>query len=152
MRIVLDTNLLARAATPGRGMAREIVRLALSPPNVLVASPDLVIELSRVLRYNRIRGMHGMDDAAINHHLKQLVDAAELVAPPSGIAIGAVPSDADDEMILACAAVGRADVLCTLDKHFQAPEALKFCLNHGVRVVSDRELLELLRSPPEAGP
>src|SRR5262245_13418497 len=42
----------------------------------------------------------------------------------------------------------QAEVLCTLDRHFRHPDVEAYCTAHGVRIVNDTELLQLLRTPP----
>jgi predicted nucleic acid-binding protein len=50
MRIVLDTNVLARAVTGPGGPAGELLR-RVQRDHLLVLSPFLITELARVLRY-----------------------------------------------------------------------------------------------------
>jgi len=68
MRIVLDTNILARALTGPSGPAAEVVR-AIVEPHLLVVSPFLLWELTRVLGYERLRRLHGRDDAGIGQYV-----------------------------------------------------------------------------------
>ena len=53
--------------------------------------------------------------------------------------------DPKDDPVLYTAVAGKADVLCTLDRHSGAPEVLAFFADRGIRVMTDVELLgELL--------
>jgi predicted nucleic acid-binding protein len=53
-------------------------------------------------------------------------------------------ADPKDDPIVYTAVAGKADVLCTLDRHFQSPAVLDFLRTHGIRVLSDVELLREL--------
>lgn len=65
MHVVLDTNILVRAA-PGRtGPARELLEMIAESPHMLVSSPPLLEELAEALDYPRLRALHGLDDAGI---------------------------------------------------------------------------------------
>ena len=145
MRILLDTNILARATPGPSSLSRELVRLASLPPHVLILSPFLVSELSRVLGYERLRRVHGLDDAAIREHLLDLQATALLVDPPAAGGLS-VPHDPDDDPVIAAAIAGQAEVLCTLDRHLWHPDVLTFCGQHGTRVRTDVELVQELRA------
>jgi predicted nucleic acid-binding protein len=62
MRVVLDTNILARAAGSRGGPAGELFE-RICGGQVLVVSPELLAELARVLNYDRVRRMHRLSDA-----------------------------------------------------------------------------------------
>jgi predicted nucleic acid-binding protein len=57
-----------------------------------------------------------------------------------------VPADAKDNPIVMTAVVGKAAVLCTLDKHLHQPPVVDFCAKHGVRILKDADLLAELRN------
>jgi putative PIN family toxin of toxin-antitoxin system len=145
MRMVLDSNVLVRALCHPLGAAAELVR-QIGVKHQLVVSPFLLVELARVLRYERIRRLHGMDDEATNAAVDAVARMCEVVTPPEGLVEPPIARDPDDNPIIATAIVGRADVLCTLDKHLRRPEVVALCRQHGVRVLTDAELLMELRS------
>ena len=68
--------------------------------------------------------------------------ASQIVEPAVGGPV--VLADADDDPIVYTAVAARADVLCTLDHHFGAPNVLEFLSGRGVRVLSDVQLLREL--------
>ena len=76
MRIVLDTNVLARAAMRTSGLARELLLHCTEDPHVLVLSEFLISEVSRVLRYARMRKAHGLGDEDIEEYLGHLIPYA----------------------------------------------------------------------------
>lgn len=152
MRAVLDTNVLARAARPA-SPAAEVLGLLAALPHLLVLSPYLVLELARVMRYDRVRRIHGLDDAGIDAFVAQAQAAALLVNPPAALtAAGVVPSDPRDDPVITTAVAGKAEVLCTRDRHFYHAAVLAHCAQHGIRVLNDAELLRELRLPQSGRP
>lgn len=142
MRVVLDTNVLARAV-PGRNSpARQLLERLLNPTHVLVSSPILLDELARVLRYDRVRAIHGLDDPAIDAYVESIRTASLLVpmtSPPK------VAGDPDDDFVIATAVDGQADVLCTWDRHLHVDAVTQYLAPLGVRVVRDVDLLQELQ-------
>jgi hypothetical protein len=67
------------------------------------------------------------------------VDVDNTVAPPI--------RDAKDIHIVQTAISGKADYICTLDEHFYEVPAVMFCSERGVTVISDIDLLRLVRGP-----
>ena len=147
MRIVLDTNILVRANTKARGPARELLQLIIaSPEHTLLLSPFLLQELERVFSYERIRMLSKMSDEEVGEYLHYLraKDATEVVFP--GPSPRVVPADPDDDAVVHTAVVGRADALCTLNRHFFSSEVRDYCRERGVFITNDLDLLDLLRS------
>lgn len=145
MRILLDTNILARAATPNPGPARALLLKVSEDPHVLVLSGYILSELSRILRYERVRPLHGLTDAGIDQYLADLQSVGVTMELPNGPIAPIVPHDPADDGIIATAIAGQADILCTRDRHFHHPEVRTHCETRGIRVLTDLELLELLR-------
>ena len=144
MRVLLDSNILARA-TPGRSGAATVLLSLIRPPHLLILSPFLLVELSRVLRYDRVRALHGLDDDAIDAYVLALQQNAFVVDVPSLTSPEIVPHDPDDDPIVATAIIGKADVLCTLDRHIRDVSVKKYCAEHGISVLTDVELLRQLK-------
>ncbi|HQU41516.1 MAG TPA: putative toxin-antitoxin system toxin component, PIN family [Pirellulales bacterium] len=144
MHVVLDTNVLVRAA-PGRtGPARELLELVAKPPHVVVSSPPLLDELARALAYPRLRLIHGLDDAGISQYVAD-VEAVAMVVPLITPTVTAIESDPDDNAVIAAAIAGQAEVICTRDRHFRDPRVVHFCASYGIRILDDVELLRELR-------
>ena len=152
MRVVLDTNILARATPGSGGPARELFRRCSRPPHAIVLSSELLSELSRVLRYERLRRIHGLTDDEIDEHVSDVRDASVLVLPVDSQSENIVPGDPDDNSVIATAIVGQAEILCTRDRHFQHPDVQAYCAERGIRVMSDIELIELLREADAEDP
>jgi putative PIN family toxin of toxin-antitoxin system len=144
MRVVLDSNILARA-TPGKTGPAAVLRLLIRPPHFLILSPFLLVELSRVLRYPRVRALHGLDDVAIHAYLVGLQQNALMVDVASLPSPGIVPHDPDDDPVVQTAVTGKADVLCTLDRHIHDAAVQRYCAQFGISILTDVELLPQLR-------
>ncbi len=143
MRIVLDTNVLARAmASPG-GPAGELLEQTLAG-HTLVVSVELLSELTRVLAYPRVRRLHGRSDEEVAEFIGSIETSALVVQLPSPMA-RIVPHDPDDDMLVATALAGRADALCTRNRHLFDQQVVTHCGQHGVAVMDDLALLGQLR-------
>jgi len=142
VKIVFDTNVLARSHPGASGPARKALLHTLSSQHKLVASDYLLRELERVLQYPRILRRLPLTVAGITDYLEDLAKAAIIVAPAH------VPPrllrDSADEPILGTALAGNADILCSRDADFWETRVLAFCAEHGIRILSDLELLASL--------
>ena len=146
MRIVLDTNILVRANAKSKGPARELLLLIVnSPEHVLLLSPFLLKELERVFEYDRVRAATKLTDEEVAEYLGYIRARAvsEIIFP--GPAPRIVPSDVDDDPVVHTAVVGRAEILCTLNRDFYHASVLEYCKARGVLVGSDLVILEILR-------
>jgi putative PIN family toxin of toxin-antitoxin system len=149
MRVLLDTNVLVRATGTSSGPARSVLLALLEAPHVIIVSSFLLDELRRVLKYPRVGQIHGLTEIAINEYIRDLIAAAEFIDVPPSLT-GHVAHDPDDDPIVACAVYGRADVLCTRDRHLRSPQVLAYCANFKIRVMTDVELAAELRSGESA--
>src|SRR5438067_307192 len=136
MRVVLDTNVLARAARGGTGPAAEVLRFIALPPHTFILSPFILSELSRALRYLRLRKLHGLDDQKIDAYVQSVQSAALLVNPPSAAAAFPVSTDPDDDPVIGAAIAGSADTLCSNDRHLHQTNVKAHCAAHGIQVLS----------------
>lgn len=85
-----------------------------------------------------------MSDAEIREYLSLLESIGDLAEVAEGAPV--VLKDPNDEPIVYTALAGRADILCTVDNHFYDPNVLSFCSRNGIRLMSDLDLLHLLRT------
>jgi predicted nucleic acid-binding protein len=75
MRIVLDTNVLARVVMSPRGPAAELFdRIRLD--HLLITSLEMLAELSRVLAYERVRHIHQLNDHEVADFVRKKVKPA----------------------------------------------------------------------------
>jgi len=143
MRVVLDTNILVRAAFSPTGPAALVLELIRSHDHSLIASEFILSELNRVLRYPRLVSLHRFDDVAILNYVSSIRELSLVVE--FGDVTPVMSNDPDDDPVIATAVAGDADFLCSCDRHFRRTEVHDYCDTFGIRVVTDLELLGELR-------
>jgi putative PIN family toxin of toxin-antitoxin system len=139
VRIVFDTNVLARAHPEARGPARRALLDAIAQGHVLVSSAYLLAELERILRYPRLMRSLGLTSEDVGSYVAHLA-AISAVVVPSEIPKGLL-RDQTDAPVVGTALAGRANVLCTRDADFYDERVAKFCNEKSIRVLSDLDLL-----------
>jgi len=112
----------------------------------MILSDHIVGELSRALRYARLRRMHGLDDRAIELHLEELRASAIMAQIDQVSPFPDVAGDPDDNKVIATAIASHADAICTLDQHLRRAAVVAFCRTHAIEVMGDVELLQMLRN------
>jgi putative PIN family toxin of toxin-antitoxin system len=112
-------------------------------PGDLLLSRETYEELQRILLYPRLLKRSGLTDSAMAAFLRDLYNASRVVVPaviPQGLL-----RDPTDEPILGTALAGNAEVLCTRDLDFLSDNRVRgFASDHGIRIVTDLELLAIL--------
>jgi putative PIN family toxin of toxin-antitoxin system len=147
MRVVLDTNILARAAGSRGGPASELFE-RIAANHVLIVSLELLSELARALSYERVRRMNRLNEAGINAFIEGVEAGATVVPLPSPVP-RVVPYDADDDVVVAAAIAGRAEAICTRNRHLFHEKVVAYCQQHAIEVMDDLELLARLRKRDE---
>ncbi len=109
-RVVLDTNIIV-SGLGWRGAPHDIVRACLDHRHELVSSPDLLVEVDRVLRYPKFR----FSSSEILDYLALLTAAAEIVRPDFQLAV--IEADPTDNRVLECALAGGAEAIVSGDDH-----------------------------------
>ena len=146
MRIVLETNILARAHPRTRGPVRKLLKIIIeSSGHVLITWPFILSELERVLNYPRLQRIWPLQPSGIVDYIGVIETLSELVIPGCSAHTSeddflSLLKDLDDNPILQTALLGRAEMLCTLDRHFYKPDVIQFCRDRGLRILADVEL------------
>ncbi len=144
MRIVLDTNILIRANHRSRSTARDLLlEIVSSTRHRLLVSRELLAEVSRVLRYDKLQKMYSLSEEDIYTYTQEILMLADRVI--LNPAIDVPIRDPKDVPILLTALQGRADALCTADPDFFAAGCRTFCSNFGIDVCSEGELWQRIR-------
>jgi len=149
MRIVLDTNILVRAATNEQGLGGRLLQEIMSGPHVLVTSPYILSEIARVLSYPRLQARWQLSQKTITEFVKRVGDAAEIVLTMSPDPV--VVADPDDDPIVQTAVLGRVDFLCTRDAHVLDAAVVEYCASRGIKVTNDIDLYHTLTGRPMDG-
>jgi putative PIN family toxin of toxin-antitoxin system len=144
MRILLDTNILVRANPRAGGSARaRLLTIAHSPDHTLILSPYLLEEVERVLAYPRVRELWPLTPDEIRAYT-QALDAVGGVVHLSPV-FPAILTDPKDDPVVETAVLGRADVLCTLDRGFYTTSVVEYLQRHSIQLMNDVQLLGHLR-------
>jgi len=143
VRVLLDTNLLVRAAITPEGSARAILRLIEeSEEHALVISAYLLSEVAEVLSRDRIRARWPLTDEEVRSYCEFPARIGEEV---SAQPLPPIIEDPKDQPIIEAAVAGTAAVICTFDAHFYRQPVLAFCATRDIRVMNDADLLQSLR-------
>jgi putative PIN family toxin of toxin-antitoxin system len=79
MRVVLDTNVLVRAAADEQGLAGRLLQEIAAGPHVLVSSPYVLSEVARVLAYGRLQARWRLGEETVREFVSRVSDVAEIV-------------------------------------------------------------------------
>ena len=99
-------------------------------------------EIRATLDYPRIRRKYPLTDEQVER-LITLLEQDALVVSGKVDTEGAVPDDPDDDMVLACAVDGMADLIVSGDRHL-----LDLGEYRDIPIITAREFLDRLRSEP----
>lgn len=127
MRVVLDTNVLV-ASIVADGLCRDLVRVRVHSHTIITSKP-LLDELRRTLR---VKFKADPDKLPL---LSALHEQAEIVAP--ALLGERVCRDKDDDVVLATALAGKAEIIVTGDDDLLVLKGFR-----GIRILSPRQFLE----------
>jgi uncharacterized protein len=99
----------------------------------------IIAEVNAVLQYPHLRKKYHLSDEEINLTITLLEHDALLVAGEAGVA-GSIPADPKDEMFLACALGGGADVIVTGDHRL-----LDLGVFRDIPIINVRQFLDQLK-------
>ena len=139
MRLVLDTNLLVSGVIAA-GLPRRLVDGAKAGEFELCTSEVLLAELLDVLSRGKFAArlaQAGLTPEGIVGDLRRI---AVVVAPASVPHV--VPTDPDDDHVLAAALAGAADLIASGDKR----DLLPLSSYEGIPIVTAREAVERLEA------
>jgi uncharacterized protein len=136
MRAVLDTNLLVSYLLTHRPPIAILIDHHLARDDfMLVTAPELLAELDRVLRYPKLHRYYTDEErkrfVALVMALCDVVDLPERIPR--------ISRDPDDDRVIACAVVGEADVIVSVDEDLLALEQVD-----GILILSATQFLEML--------
>ncbi len=138
LRVVLDTNVFVSSLLVKEGLPAQVLNAWRERWYLLVISPALIAEIQAVLNYPRIRRKYPLTDDDITQ-LVTLLEQDALLVPGDTDTTGSVPDDPKDEMVLACALDGQADLIVSGDRHL-----LDLGEYQGIPILTAREFLERL--------
>jgi len=144
LRLVLDTNQFVSGLLVRQGLPAQVLDAWQRREFLLITSPPIIAEIRSTLNCPRIRRKYLLTDDDVER-LVTLLKQDALVVPGEIDVAGAIPADPTDDMVLACAIEGRADLIVSSDHHL-----LNLSEYQGIPIVTAREFLERLAA--EQGP
>lgn len=144
MRIVVDSNLLVRAFLQPGGLANQLLLNIIDSDHSLLLSNEIVLEVSRVLRYPRMTNLHAASEGEVYDFIGWLRIVAEMIVFDPFVL--APIRDESDIFVLQTALSGGAEFLCTCDRDFFEPPASIFLESRGIAVVTDAQLMRRLKA------
>jgi len=142
-RIVLDSNLIARALISPNGLAAEILFRVLTEDHLLCSSNFMLAELDRILRYPRLRKVHGLTDERIMEFVAS-IQVSSFVVDIDITSVRRITRDINDDPIIETAIQAKAAILCSNDKDVLDNTVVDFCMPYGIQVLNDVSLIKLL--------
>ena len=135
VRILLDTNILISGILSKTGPPSRLLEAYKSNSFVLVTSPSQLAEFKRVLNYSHIRQRITRSQASV---LLETIDV-------NAVLVWELPTvdyspDPDDNVIIATAIAGGADMIVSGDKR----DMLALAEVEGIPIVSARDAVKLL--------
>jgi len=131
-KIVLDTNVLISALVFG-GKHKKILEAAVKGHIQLVLTEDIIGEMRGVLQGKKFQYPTEITDLIIN----ELEALGEIVKPKERITV--IEKDPEDNRVLECAHVSKADYIVSGDKHLLEIEDFK-----ETKILTPEEFLDIL--------
>jgi len=138
LRAVLDTNVIVSSVLSKKGAPFQLIRAWHESRFTLITSEDIVREVQRVLSEPRLREVFSITNERISRLAVTLRQDAILV-PGNAEVRGAIPVDPPDEMFLAAALDGKANMIVSGDKHL-----LNLKTFRGIDIMAPRQFLDQL--------
>ncbi len=135
MKIVLDTNVLISALIVKKGKPGQILRQITKYK--LVTSEEILVEVERVLHYDRIQKRYGLSNKDTNAFMQRLREVSQIIPVTTSVEI--IKDDPDDNKFLACALAADADYIISGDTHLT-----KLGDYQGVSILTPATFLEIL--------
>ncbi len=139
LRVVIDTNVIVSSILSRKGAPAEVLNAWRERHFLLLISPPIIAEVRAVLLYPHIRKKYRLVDEEIGQSIALLENNALLVPGDTHVA-GSVSADPKDELFLACALEGLADMIVSGDHHL-----LELGVFRNIPIYSARQFLEQLK-------
>jgi putative PIN family toxin of toxin-antitoxin system len=135
LRVGIDTNVIVSGVLSRNGAPAEVLDAWRERRFILLISPPVIAEVRAVFEYSRIRNKYPLIDEEIDQTV-ELLEHDALVVPGESHVAGSVPADSKDEMFLACALDGQADLIVSGDHHL-----LDLGSYRGIPIISARQFI-----------
>ena len=135
----MDTNVIVSGILSRTGAPYALLNAWRERRFLLLSSPAIIAEVRAVLHYPRIHKKYPLSDEDIEQTITLLEHDALSVPGGSDVA-GSVPDDPKDEMFLACALDGQADVIVSGDHHL-----LDLGVYRDIPIMTARQFLDQMK-------
>ena len=132
LKAVLDTNIYIAAFGYPKGVTAALWIAATQGRFLLLASPEIIHEMARVLRAD-----FNWEEPRVQKAVRVVAQIAEIVVPRTPLQ--AVSADPDDDRILECAVEGKADLIVSNDHHL-----LDLKVYEGIAIVAGQDFRRTL--------
>lgn len=133
-RVVVDTNILVSGTIVRHGPSAAVLDAAQQKRIVLVVSSAILSEYLEAIQRPHIAKRYKRIESRIATLTRFLQDGSIVVTPQTVVRV--VPSNPDDDFVIACAVDGRANYIVSGDQHF-----LKLGRYRGIKILSPREFV-----------
>lgn len=137
IRAVIDTNQYVSMAITAGGTADRLLTAWREERFVLLVSPPILEEISRVLRSPRLQRLIRLTADELDGLIESLLFDAELT--PGRLTVHVITRDPSDNMFLACAIEGHADYIVSGDEDLLTLEDYQ-----GIPIITARAFLRVL--------
>jgi len=103
----------------------------------------MLAELDRILRYPRLRKVHGLTDERIPEFVAS-IQVSSFVVDIDITSVRRITRDINDDPIIETAIQAKAAILCSNDKDVLDNTVVDFCMPYGIQVLNDVSLIKLL--------
>lgn len=139
LRVVIDTNVLVSSVISKKGAPAFLIQAWSEGLFNLVISEAIITEIERVLSEHSLKQVFNISNDQITR-LVELLRRNSILVPGSAAVAGAVPADPTDEMFIAAALDGNADVIVSDDKDLLEIESFQ-----GVAILTPRQFLDRIQ-------
>jgi len=115
LKVVIDTNQFVSSLISKQGKPAQLVDLWRQQHFILVTSPEIIVEIKKVLEYPHIIQKYKLNKEDIQSLL--ILIEHEAVIVPGLPVINVIKDDPDDNKFLACALAAQAEYIVTGDQH-----------------------------------
>lgn len=141
LRLVIDTNIWISALLNPNGLPARVRRALEAGLFILVMSEPLFAEFAEVLARPRFARRYGVTTDDVDQLIGLLRERSEVVSVKGTLQLC---RDPDDDVVIETALNGNADALVSRDDDLKSPDMAEVLLAQGVRVLTVRQLLEVL--------
>lgn len=134
VRLILDTNIVVSALLWG-GIPRRLLELGRDNTVTLFTSPDLLDELADVLSREKFSNLLAQHQLTPDYLMQRYGLLAHVIAPAP--IERTVPTDPDDDAVIACALAAQAHMIVTGDRDLLVLHPFQ-----GVQILNPAEALQ----------